>query len=183
MKNLLIKRDDALVLAVDYQERLIPAMHDADDLIKSSKRFIKGARVLGIPCVVTQQYTKGLGPTVAPIADALGDFEPLEKSSFNILLTEGCRKAIEDTGRKTVILIGIEAHICIQQTALALLEEGYEVVILSDCVSSRSKGNKKTAEARMAKAGAVITSYEAALFEFMGTSGDPDFKEISKIIK
>jgi Amidases related to nicotinamidase len=183
LKALMIERDDAIVAAIDFQEHIVPAMHDDDELIETAVKFIKGARALNVPVLVTQQYTKGLGETVEPIKEALGEFTPIEKNTFSALLNDEFRSALETSGKETVILIGIEAHVCVEQTALALLQEGYNVFVISDCIESRHKNDKKMSERRMTHAGAVITTYEAALFEMMDGSKTPGFKEISAIVK
>ena len=183
MRKLTIDKDDAALVVIDYQEHIVPAMDGADELVETSAKFIKGCRVLDVPIMVTQQYTKGLGETVAPIKEALGEFIHIEKKTFSSLDTKEFKEKLEGSGKDTIIVIGIEAHVCVEQTALALIQEGYDVFVITDCIASRHKKDLKEAERRMTHAGAVLTTYEAALFEMLGGAGEPGFKEISAIVK
>ncbi|MEG0156920.1 MAG: hydrolase [Anaerovoracaceae bacterium] len=183
MKNFKIEKNNTAVIAIDFQERLMPAMRDEEELCASVVKMVKGARVMNVPILVTQQYTRGLGDTIEPIKEALGEFSPIEKTSFSAFGAEEFVAELEKTGAKTVILFGIEAHICVQQTALDLIERGYDVFVATDCCSSRKKHDKKTAFQRMAQSGAVLTTVEAVLFEFVGGAKEEGFKQISAIIK
>ena len=179
----MIRRDDAVLVAVDFQTKLMPAMADPQTLEETVVRLAKGAKALKIPVIVTQQYTKGLGPTTAPIAEALGDFEPVEKLTFSAMGEPAFLRALEASGRKSVILIGIEAHICVQQTALELMEKGYSVYVIQDCVASRKESDYLCSQKRMAAAGAVITTYEAVLYELLRGAKAEGFKAVSAIVK
>ncbi|MEE3361969.1 MAG: hydrolase [Anaerovoracaceae bacterium] len=179
----MIRREEAAVIAIDFQTNIIKAMHEKEELADCAARLFEGAKALGVPVLVTQQYTKGLGETVPEIAQAIGDFEHVEKTTFSALKTPEFKERLEASGKKQVILTGIEAHVCVQQTALELLDAGYDVFVLSDCISSRKKKDKKEAERRMVHAGCVLTTYEAALFEMLDGSKSDGFKEISKIVK
>jgi len=178
-----INRDDAVLVMIDFQERLMPAMKDREDLLCSVVKLVRGIRVLDVPVIVTQQYTKGLGGTVSPMADALGTFSPIEKTDFSAAAELDFLEALNTTGKTTVILCGIEAHVCVAQTALILLELGYDVFLVEDGVSSRTKYDKKTAVNRMVQAGARPVTVEAVLFELLGTAKATEFKEISGIVK
>lgn len=178
-----MKREDTVLVMVDFQERLMPAMRNEDKVVAQAAMLATGCKEFDIPILVTQQYTKGMGATVAPVAEALGDFEHIEKKEFSCMLNEDFRKALEATGKKTVIVCGCETHVCVQQTVLDLLAEGYNVYVAGDCVSSRKKYTRDTAIARMAGAGAIITNAETALFELLGSAADPHFKAISKLVK
>lgn len=179
----MIQRDDAVLVAVDFQTKLMPAMADPQTLEETVVRLAKGAKALKIPVIVTQQYTKGLGPTTAPIAEALGDFEPVEKLTFSAMGEPAFLRALEASGRKSVILIGIEAHICVQQTALELMEKGYSVYVIQDCIASRKESDYLCSQKRMAAAGAVITTYEAVLYELLRGAKAEGFKAVSAIVK
>ena len=157
-----LKKDNTLLVVIDFQEKLMPAMHHKEELEDKMVRMAKGAKVMGIPALVTQQYTKGLGPTIPSIAEALGEFEPFDKTSYSIMGDPAIAEA---------------------QSALDLLEEGYDVFICGDCVSSRKPEDQRLAELRLMEAGAVYTSMEAILFELCGGAKEPGFKEISAIIK
>jgi nicotinamidase-related amidase len=178
-----IDRDETVVVMIDFQERLMPAMKDYKDLEESVVKLVRGIRVLDVPVIVTQQYTKGLGPTVQPIASALGDFSPIEKTDFSAAGELEFLEALNASQKTTVVLCGIETHVCVAQTALRLLELGYDVFLVEDAVSSRSKNDKKSAINRMVQAGARPVTVEGVLFELLGTAKAPEFKEVSGIVK
>lgn len=194
MKKLQIEKNDAILVAIDFQEKLLPAMKNADELEETVIKLIQGCRVLGVPVIVTQQYTKGLGETTAPIRAALTEelfegyvpaasFTPIEKTDFSAMKVEEFKEALKAEGKNTVILCGIEAHICVQQTCIELLEAGYDVFVINDCISSRSSSNKKYSVRRMSEAGAICTTYESALYEMLGGAKEAGFKQISRIVK
>ena len=178
-----LKKDNTLLVVIDFQEKLMPAMHHKEELEDKMVRRAKGAKVMGIPALVTQQYTKGLGPTIPSIAEALGEFEPFDKTSYSIMGDPAIAETLRGKGKKNIVITGIESHICVAQSALDLLEEGYDVFICGDCVSSRKPEDQRLAELRLMEAGAVYTSMEAILFELCGGAKEPGFKEISAIIK
>lgn len=179
----MIQRDDAVLVAVDFQTRLMPVMADPDKLEKTVVKMAEGAKALGIPVIVTQQYTKGLGPTTEAVAEALGDFEPVEKLTFSAMGEAAFVQALKASGKKSVILTGIEAHICVQQTALELLEQGYSVYVIQDCVASRKESDCLCSLQRMAAAGAVVTTYESVLYELLRGARAEGFKAVSAIVK
>jgi len=178
-----INREETVLVMVDFQERLMPVMKDQKDLEEAIVKLVQGIRVLDVPVIVTQQYTKGLGPTVQPIADALGDFLPIEKTDFSAAAELDFLEALNATKKTTVVLCGIETHVCVAQTALILLELGYDVFLVEDGVSSRSKNDKKSAIKRMVQAGARPVTVEGVLFELLGSAKATEFKEISRIVK
>lgn len=176
-------RKEGFVVAIDCQEKLMPAMDDEKKLVETSAKLIKGAKVLGMPCVATTQYAKGLGDTVSEVAEALGDFVPIDKNTFSCCQNAEFMEAVETLGRKTAVVIGAEAHICVLQTALDLLDKGYEVYVVTDCIDSRDPLNKKMAIKRLEAAGAVIATYEMVLYEAVKGAKEEGFKEISGIVK
>lgn len=178
-----IDRNDSVLVVIDFQEKLMPAIKANDELEKAVVKLIKGCRVLNVPIIVTQQYTKGLGETLPSIKEALGEFEPVEKTYFSCCGEPTYMEALEKTGKKTVIIAGIEAHICVQQTVLDLLEKGYKVFIVHDCIGSRNNNDKKYAGRRMTDSGAIGTTYESVLFELCLHAKAEGFKEISGIVK
>lgn len=178
-----IKKENTILTSIDFQEKLLPAMFEADKVEAAAVKLAAGLDVLGVPKLVTTQYAKGLGATVAPVAEALGDFEPIDKSSFSAWKNEEYKSALEESGRRTVILVGIETHICVEQTALDLLENGYTVFVPADCVQSRNPINKELSLRRMEAAGVVITCWESILYELLGSSRAAEFKAISAIVK
>ena len=193
MNGLAIKREDAVLVVIDFQVNMMAAIYGREKVEEMTSRLIKGCRILEVPILVTQQYTKGLGPTTEKIAEALkGEmpgvlpettFLPLEKTTFSCIQEPSFAKALSKTGRKTVILTGVETHICVQQTALGLIEAGYNVFGALDCMSSRTLENKEFGQIRMTQSGVVVTGYESVLFEMLIDAKDAAFKHISKIVK
>lgn len=178
-----LDRHHTLALCVDIQERLLPHIHGYEELVRRTAILVKGLRVLNVPIVVTEQYTKGLGTTVPVISDALGSYEPIEKMSFSCCGNPDVEATVLGTGRHQIIVFGIEAHVCVQQTVHDLLAQGRKVVVLNDCVSSRSANDARVALERMRDAGAVISTMESVLFELLRVSGTQEFKSISALVK
>ena len=174
-----IERESAVALVIDYQEKLVPVMERRYKLIQNSSVLLAGLNVLGIPMVITQQYTRGLGTTVKEITDAVGDEEYVEKISFSAY--ESVKEKL--AGRKFVIVCGIEAHICVMQTVIDLAAAGYVPVIIEDCISSRKESDRKAAIKRMRSEGAVIATYESILFELLKVAGTEESKKIQRLIK
>jgi nicotinamidase-related amidase len=175
--------DNTVLVAIDFQERLFPAMHDKEKLLQNVIKLIKGAGVLEIPVVLTEQYPKGLGPTIPEIKELLPGVRPVEKVCFNCCDNETFCKSLDSLKRKQVLVAGIEAHICVYQTATALARAGYEVRVVSDCVSSREPENKTVALSGMGAAGVSPTTAEMALFELLRVAQGDKFKQISSIVK
>ncbi len=178
-----IRPEEAMAIVVDYQEKLIPVIHDFETVVKNSQILLEGLKELEVPMVISQQYTKGLGETIAPIRDVVGEAGTMEKTTFSLWQTEEIRRAITETGRKKVILCGVEAHICVLQTAIDLLAEEYEVYLVQDCIGSRKPNDKKFACKRAMQEGAWLTTYEAVLYELTMGAKNPHFKAISKLTK
>ena len=180
---MILDRHHTLALCVDIQERLLPHIHGHEELVRRSSTLIKGLRILDVPILVTEQYTKGLGVTVPEIAAALGTYEPIEKMSFSCCGNPDVEAAVLGSQRHQIIVFGIEAHVCVQQTVLDLLAQGQKVVVLDDCVSSRSANDARVALQRMRDAGATISTMESVLFELLRVSGTQEFKSISVLVK
>jgi len=170
------------MLVLDIQERLLPSIHNHEALVHKTAGCITGCKLLDIPIIVLQQYTKGLGQTVQPLQIALGDFKHVEKITFSACQTVEFVDNLKQHGRKNVLVTGIEAHICVQQTVLDLLAAGYNVYVAADCIGSRKESDKLYAEQRMRQAGAVITTLESALFELLVRADHPMRKEVTKIV-
>lgn len=183
IKSFRMKREDMTLVVVDIQERLLPVMKDSEKLEASVIKLIQGVRTLDVPIVVTQQYTKGLGATTPAVAQALGEFAPIEKTDFSAAGEINFLEALNETQSTSVLLCGIEAHVCVAQTALVLLELGYDVFVVEDGIASRNGNDKKIAMKRMIQAGARPVTVEAALFEMLETAKAQEFKEISRIVK
>jgi nicotinamidase-related amidase len=175
--------DTTALLVIDMQERLFPVMHEKEKLLRNVIKLIKGAQVLEIPILLTEQYPRGLGPTLPEIKGLLTDIEPIEKVSFNCCDEEAFCQALGALKRKQVLVAGIEAHICVYQTALALSRTGYEVQVVGDGVSSREPENRLVALLKMGAAGVSPTTTEMALFELLRVAGTEKFKQISNIVK
>jgi flagellar biosynthesis/type III secretory pathway ATPase len=142
--------------------------------------LVRGARVLGLPTLVTEQYPKGLGRTVAEVAEHLDGVEPLEKVAFSAVEAEGFDAALQ---ADQVLLCGIEAHVCVSQTAEDLLAKGVEVHVAQDAVTSRTADNRSLGLHKMERSGATVTSVETALFELLRRAGTPEFKEVQALVK
>lgn len=174
-----IERENTVALVIDYQEKLVPVMHDKEELIHKSQILLEGLKVLEVPMVITQQYTKGLGMTVKEITDAVGSEEYIDKISFTAF--DSVKEKVE--GKKFVIVCGIESHICVLQTVIDLVAAGYVPVVVADCVSSRRKSDKKIAMERARQEGAIVTTCESLLFELLKVAGTDTSKKIQKLIK
>jgi nicotinamidase-related amidase len=177
----LMSRDQTALLVVDVQERLVPAIRDHARVVWNCRRLIDGARVLGIPVAGTEQYPRGLGPTVAPLAERLGELP--SKLRFSCGECEAIFEEWEGRGIDKLLVCGVEAHVCVQQTVLDLLAHGWRVYVAVDAVGSRFEVDVETALRRMDSAGATLTTTEAALFEWCEVAGSPEFKEISRLVQ
>ncbi|HET6405726.1 MAG TPA: hydrolase [Candidatus Thermoplasmatota archaeon] len=179
-----LRPDNTLVMVIDMQERLQPLIADDARVRKQAAALAEGARLLGVPVFVTEQYPKGLGHTVPELrsaVDAAGGV--YEKSSFSCAADESIAARITAAARPNVVLAGVEAHICVLQTALDLTEAGYSVFLAEDAVGSRTKENKEIGIARARRHGAEPANVEMVLFELMGTKEHPQFKAVQALIK
>ncbi|MFM7128410.1 MAG: hydrolase, partial [bacterium] len=167
-------------LVVDLQERLLPVIAGGDLVRANARRLIQAARWLEIDCLATEQYPKGLGPTVPDIAEVYAA-QAIEKMTFSAVGPESVRYWLEPD--QVVVLTGIETHVCIAQTAFDLIEMGISVLLPVDAVSSRNRADHEIAITRMVQAGVIPTSTEALLFEWLGSAEHPQFKAISKMVK
>ncbi len=179
----MLNRDDAVLMVIDVQERLVGAMHGRERLLAALDRLMRGARVLGLPLVCTEQNPGGLGPTVAEVAGLLAGVEPIAKTAFSGCGAEGAMLALQQTGRSQVLLAGIEAHVCVYQTAADLIARGYRPQVVADAVSSRRAEDRAVGLEKARAAGAEVTSVETALFEMLRDAADPAFQQILQIVK
>lgn len=175
----MLEANNSLVLMIDVQERLVGAL-EKNVIVEKSQKIIDGANILGIPVLATEQYPKGLGHTVVTLAD---NTEVVEKTYFNTLLEDGMLDKIKSYGKKQIILFGIETHICVYQTACALIEAGFEVFIIKDACASRNKYEFKQGIEAMRDNGAKISCVEMTLFEWLKGAKNPKFKEVQALIK
>jgi len=178
-----LKAENTIAVCVDYQEKLMPGIHEGEEILKRAEILVKGLKVLNVPIIVTQQYTKGLGATVEPVHSALGEYEPYEKLTFGGYDTDSIREAIDGSGRKCALVFGTETHICVLQTALALKEAGYFVVMVEDCCGSRKQADKESGLKRAMCDGVSVSCAESVLFELLYKAGGDTFKTISKLVK
>ena len=179
----MLEIDDSALVVVDVQGKLAELMHDKETLFKNIEILIRSAKILGIPIIWCQQTPTALGATIPRIARLLEGLEPIDKATFSCFAHQPFADKLKSLERPQVILSGIEAHICIYQTAADLLKEGYSVDVIADAVSSRIKKNKKVGLKRIEKIGANVSSTEMALFELLKTAEHPQFKQIVKLVK
>ncbi|NMC38329.1 MAG: isochorismatase family protein [Bacteroidales bacterium] len=178
-----ILKDNTAAIIIDIQERLFPHMHDSEKLLQNCQKLIDGLQVLSVPMLVTQQYTRGLGQTHPLISIRFLDFSFFEKIAFSCFDEPSVKEQLNSLNRKFIVLFGIETHVCVLQTCVDLIENGYMPVVVEDCVSSRNLCDKETAIGRMRQEGALITTFESLLFELTRTAGNEVFKRISGIVK
>jgi nicotinamidase-related amidase len=185
-----VRRDDLVVLVIDIQERLAAAMDRREEVAAASAKLIRAASGLGAPTLVTRQYPKGLGdvePVIASATDAAlragARVDAIDKTAFSCMTQVGFRELLEATGRRTVAITGMETHICVTQTALALHEAGYAVHVCADAVCSRRALDNDVALDRLRAAGVVVTTTESVIYEALGAAGTDDFKAVLALIK
>lgn len=176
----LINRDDCLVVVIDVQEKLMPVISDKDEVIANTVKLVEFSKICGVPLIITEQQK--LGPTVAEVKDRLKEARVIEKVHFNCFLNEQFKEEVEKSQRKTLIISGVEAHICVTQTALYSLE-GYRVHVVGDAVSSRSPENRTFALQRMRDAGVVISSTEMFIYEMLVKAGTDEFRATLPLVK
>lgn len=174
-----IDANQSVALVIDYQEKLVPAMADKEQLIHNSCILLEGLQILDVPVVLTQQYTKGLGMTIPEIQTAAGTQEYIDKIAFTAY--DSVEAQIRE--KKFVIVCGIEAHICVLQTVIDLKEAGFVPVLVTDCISSRKLHDKEMGIQRAIQEGAIVTTYEALLFELLKVAGTETSKKIQKLIR
>ena len=178
-----IKAQDCVFVQVDVQERLFPHIADYQELEKNLIILIQGLKLHNIPIIVNEQYKKGIGETIPSLRELVDEYPHFEKTTFSCCGNDDGLNAIKSAGKKIVILAGIETHVCVLQTALDLLEEGFQPVLVTDCVNSRKSKDKEMAISRLIQAGVIPTTYESLLFELTQNAKNPVFKDISKLVK
>jgi nicotinamidase-related amidase len=181
---MLIERDKAQLLVVDVQERLMPAMHEGDRVIDRTGVLLQMSRTLGLPVTVTEQYPQGLGPTVAPLLELLPDREHIYgKTQFSAASHPAVAARLAGLSRPQVVIAGVEAHVCVAQTASMLREKGLDVFLVADAISSRRSESVTLAFERLRPQGAWVVNVEQVLFECLGEAGTPEFRALSKLIR
>lgn len=181
--NLTINKENTIGLVIDIQEKLLPHMQNHESVLVKCSTLVKGLSVLSVPVLVTQQYTKGLGNTLSAVAESIPNFAFIEKLSFSCYREPEFKTRLEQSGKQNVVICGIESHVCVLQTAIDLKNNGFNPIIVTDCISSRNENDKKVVLWRFRDIGCAMTTLESILFELTEMAGTPQFKEISKLIK
>ena len=176
------QKSSTALLVIDVQERLMPVIDNAQQVFDNVNKLLRGAEILGLETIVTEQYPKGLGNTCKEVV--LSENQTvLEKICFSCLQSSNINDQLKLTNVKSLIICGVESHICVLKTALDAVEAGYQVHVVADAVASRSAHNKQLALERMRQSGVFITSVEMILFMLLNEAGTEEFKAISKLIK
>ena len=180
-----LEADQCALIVVDIQEKLLPPIFQKEQLVKNSKLLIRLAGIVKIPTFMTTQYAKGLGPTVPEVASLLPETQAIDKQMFSCFGSDVFCSLLKRVpgNRTTVLLCGMESHICVMQTALGALREGYLVHVAADAVSSRTEWNWKIGLERMRTAGTIISSTEMMMYELLKSSSAPAFKELLPYLK
>ena len=176
----LIKKDDAVLVIIDMQERLVPVIDEKERVIENNVKLAKFSRIIGLPVIFTEQQK--LGNTIPEIREELRETEPISKIEFNGFGCDTFMEQLERLNRHALIITGIEAHICVAQTVLSALSD-YSVHVVSDAISSRSPHNRDVSLGRMSQAGATITSTEMVIYEILEKAGTDTFREVLKLVK
>ncbi len=183
-KIIKLSHESAALAVIDMQEAFRPVISDFGEVASRIAMAVEGARLLEVPVIVTEQYPKGLKHTAEEIVARLpAELKAIEKSCFSSCGSEDFLSQLISRNIKQVLVCGIEAHICVLQTSLDLLERGFEVFILVDCITSRKPENKQVALARLLQAGAIYSTLEMSLFEMMESADSPQFKAIQNLIR
>ncbi len=182
-EKFLLEKEDSILLIVDVQERLSTVMTQKDRVVKNNLHLIELAKMIDVPVVVSEQYPKGLGRTIPELQAALPYYRPVEKMTFDCCSQPAFLEELKDHNRNTIILTGMEAHVCVLQTCLGLLKGGMNVHVVQDAICSRTEENWRAGIELMRDAGAVITCTETVLFQLLKVAGTEEFKKISQRIK
>lgn len=178
---MLMNANDSLLLIIDIQEKLTPATDAAREVITNASKLIALAKDINLPFLINEHYPKGLGSTMADLRQVAGDVAVyIEKITFSSTKNPATMDAIKQSGKKQIIIAGIETHICVTQTALDLVKEGYEVFVVADACSSRDREQNIFGLQRMLQNGVEIVTFEMVFFELLARADRPDFKELSK---
>lgn len=179
----ILKKEKTALLVIDIQERILPVIHEAEKVVTNTLKLVNGFRIMNVPIYYTEQYPKGLGGTEPRIKEALGDSKLYEKLSFSCFGAGELFGELKQKGIEQVVVCGVESHVCVQQTVLDLLANGFQVDLAADAVSSRRKFDYEIALNRMRSNGAEVTVTESVLFELLNVCGTDEFKAVSKLVK
>lgn len=180
---MVVRREDAVLVVVDVQDRLASVMPRRDTVVASSVLLLRAAHELGMPSIVTRQYPQGLGDVVPEFAEVIGGATVVDKTSFDCLREPAFADALASSGRRQVVLAGMESHICVTQTALALVTEGYGVHVVADAVCSRRDRDRDVALDRLRTAGVTVTVTESVIYEALGEADTPEFRAVLGLVK
>jgi len=183
LSDLFLREQDSLLLVVDIQDKLLLTMSHGKQVVENSTKLVKAANLLNVPILVTEHYPQGLGATVATLAGELDKATKLEKMTFSCCRGEGMLELVKQSGRKQLIICGMETHVCVLQTVLDLLKDGVRAFVVADAVCSRTKLNWRTALAQIEQAGGTVTIAEAVIFQWLERADRPEFKQALDIIK
>ena len=178
----LLRADEAVLVVVDMQEPFLNVIYERERVVKNVARLVLGSTALRVPIVSTVQNVRAMGGLIPEIRDLL-TLPSFEKMEFSCYASPGFAAHVDQSGRKQAVLCGVESHICVAQTALAMLQAGYQVHVCADAVSSRTAENWRIGIEKVRQAGGLVTSTESVLFEMLGEAGTPDFREILRIVK
>lgn len=177
-----LTKQSVVIVIIDVQEKLMKVMKYREQVSKKIQTLISASEIMNFPIILTEQYSKGLGRTIPEIRDRLPAYSPVEKLTFSCCGKSEFLEILKSTGKKQVLLCGIESHVCVLQTALDLLRDGYEVFVPEDAVCSQRTEDWKAALHRMGHSGIILTSVESAIFEMMKEAGTDEFKSILRVI-
>jgi len=181
-----LHRADSVLIVIDVQEKLMPVIDGHEEVARNIERLVRGCKVLDVSTMLTEQYVKGLGATIPSIRQAFQEtsgYEPIEKNCFSGYACAEFVTALRLLQKKQAIVAGIETHVCVYQTVVDLLANGYQVTIVADALGSRSASNKEIALRRMVAEGAKLSSTEMVLFEMLVESGTDEFRAIARLVK
>lgn len=181
--GLLADRNRSVLVVVDFQEKFRSVIHEADAVLGNLVRLVQAATILRVPILVTEQYPAGLGRTVPDLRQVLGDTEYIEKTTFGCFGEPKFIGRLEGLEVDTLVVAGIEAHVCVAQTALQAIEHGYRVHAVADAIGSRAPDCARIGLDRMRQSGVMVSCTEMTLFEWLGKAGSPEFKEVQRLIK
>lgn len=179
----LLTRNNAALLIIDVQEKLLAVMQDKEKIVQNILKLIDFARIIGLPIIMTEQYPKGLGPTIKEIRKKISEIVPIEKTAFSCFGGEGFKEQLKKNNISTLIITGIESHVCVCQTALEAMDNNIRVCVISDAISSRTRDNYQIGLGRMRDNGAIISSTEMLMFELLKDAKTGEFKKAQILLK
>ncbi|MEM2961021.1 MAG: hydrolase [Candidatus Bathyarchaeia archaeon] len=179
----LISKDNLVLVVIDVQEKLFPLIFDRERILENIKKIVQFARIIKIPIILTEQYPRGLGGTIPELRGLIPGVLPIEKVEFSCFSSENFRERLREINAKTLILVGIETHICIMQTSIEGISDGYRICVVSDATSSRNIEDKNVAVERMRQSGVTVTSTEMLIYELLRKAGTQEFREALKLVK